>query len=206
MSNTVDLKKIFGYTWGFMGLPFPEIVIKGLPITRKGSFQGEEFKFDAVDKSLVSDLGVAYYAFNQNGNKVYMPIWLSESDNNALSFLLPNTVISMSNKANIITTQLVNRDGTVKEEISIDDWDIRVRGVMVGQANNYPEAEKQKLVNWYKKRQAFSVQNVRTAICLSNSERVIITDLSFPEIRGFENTQPYELRLVSDTQFSLYIE
>jgi hypothetical protein len=62
------------------------------------------------------------------------------------------------------------------------------------------------LVDWFKKKKALYIQNVRTATCLEQREKVIITNLEIKELRGFENVQPYELQLVSDIDFSLYIE
>jgi len=206
MSNAIDLKKIFGYTWGFIGLPFPEMVIRGLPIERKRTFAGEEFSFPTPEMLTTSAKGVSYYYQNSSGNSVFMPIWLSTVNNNTLMYLLPNTVMSLGIKANIVTTNLVNRNGTVKEEISDDDWELRIKGVLVGVGNSYPEEEMQTLINWREKRQAFNIQNVKTAICLGENEKVVITRLHFPENRGFQNTQPYELELVSDREFSLYID
>ncbi len=205
--NEIDLKKIFGATWGFIGLPFPEMVVKGLPVVRKGSFRADEFEFpDPPQLETLSNKGVAYYALSPEGRRVFMPIWLSTADNNALMYLLPNTVMSMGVKANIVTTRLVNRHGTVKEEIADDDWEIRIRGVLVGKGNNYPEGEMQQLIEWREKRQAFNIQNVKTAIALNEDEKVVITRLNFPENRGFQNTQPYELEMVSDKEFSLFID
>lgn len=208
MSNAIDLKKIFSYTWGFIGLPFPEMVIKGLPVVkRERSFiAADDMTFDVWLKNEISEKGVSIRHKNSKGVEIFMPIWLSSNDSDALEYLLPNTVMSISSKANIVTTALVNRDGTFKEEISLDDWEISIRGVMVGEGNNYPEQAVQTLTNWYATRAAFNIQNARTAICLSGGEKIVITDLRFPEIRGFENTQPYELKLISDKEFSLYIQ
>jgi hypothetical protein len=210
-ANIIDIekmRKIFGATWGFIGLPFPEMIIKGLPTKQEGKFQAEEFNlYDKNETVLgISELGVQYRAINSMGSEVFMPVWLSEHDRNATEYLLPNTVMSITSRKNIVTTPLVNRDGSVKEEISLGDWEIQIRGVLIGRYNNYPEAEKQIMVEWYKRRKAFNIQNVRTAICLDKNEKVVITELKFPEIRGFENTQPYEMRLLSDLEFSLYVE
>jgi hypothetical protein len=135
---------------------------------------------------------------------MFMPIWISEIDNNALEYLLPNTVMSLSSQMRIVTTNLVNRDGSVKEQIAASDWEIRIRGILIGEGDNYPESETQMLVDWYKKKKAMYIQNVRTAICLEQREKVIMNSLELKELRGFENTQPYEIQFVSDVEFDLY--
>ena len=210
MANIIDLPKIFNQTWGFIGLPFPEIVIKSIPTRSQTTFVGEIFN-DMRPRSVIgnehdiSSQGVKFRT-RVNGDIIaFLPIWLSETDRNALEYLLPNTHLSMTSKKTIIKTPLVNRDGTVKEQITMEDWDIRIRGVLVSKDDNYPEEEKQMLVNWYKNKKAMNIQNVKTSICLEGREKVIIEALSFPEIRGFENTQPYEMQLCSDVEFSLYL-
>jgi len=189
MINRIGLEKIFRDTWGYIGLPFPEFITEGIPERVKNSM-----------------LGVPFYTKNSNGRELFMPIWLSENDRDSKEYLLPNTVMSLSNKKEIVTTKLVNRDGSVKEEISLNDWEIDIKGVLVSNDNSYPEKDFTKINEWFKNRIALNIQNARTAICLAGGEKVVITDLRFPEIRGFENTQPYELKLISDIEFSLYID
>ncbi len=209
MANVIDLARIYKDTWGFVGLPFPEIIIRGIPTKSETTFTAEIFKdmqpVAGYTEQNLSNQGVSYRANIGNDVTAFLPIWLSEGDRNAQEYLLPNTILSMTSKKNIVKTALVNRDGTVKEQISIDDWDLRIRGVLVGKGDNYPEEEKQLMVDWYKRKKSMNIQNVKTAICLEGKEKVVIEDLSFPEIRGFENTQPYEMRLSSDVEFDLYI-
>lgn len=205
MINTVDLKKIFKETWGYVGLPFPEIVLNGILMKNKTQ-DFEEFRFNLLEKKQTNKLGVPYYSQNSLDREIYMPIWLSESDKSATEYLLPNTVMSISSKKEIVTTKLVNRDGSFKEEISMDDWEIDVKGVLVSSGSNFPEEEYAKLNEWYKKRTKFNILNARTAFCLADNEKVVITSLRFSEMRGFENVQPYELKLTSDIEFSLYVE
>lgn len=207
MITSFDIQKIFSETWGYIGLPFPEIVVKSIT-PQVNTYRAGGYQFNTPGRNDVSCLGVPFYAKNNLGREVFMPIWLFEKDNPSDSekYLLPNTVMSMTCKKNIVITPLVNRKGTVKEEISIDDWELNVKGVMVGEFSTYPEEQKQLLVEWFNEQGALNIQNARTAICLSEGEKVVITSLTFPEIRGFENTQPFEVKMISDTPFSLYID
>ena len=202
MTNTIDLHKIFKDTWGYVGLPYPEIIaVRGMP----QKYDTDKYSFSPKYKVKHSQQGVSIRTNNENGVEIFMPVWLSKLDREAMQYLLPNTMMSITSKKNIVTTTLVNRDGTVKEEISMGDWEINIRGVLVGREDFYPDGEKQILVDWYKEKATFNIQNARTAICLSENEKVVITELRFPEIRGYENTQPYELKLLSDVEFSLFI-
>ena len=60
---------------------------------------------------------------------MFLPIWLIRSDGSQL--LLQNTVSSFANKKTIVETPMVNRQGTFKEEISLSDWDMNVKGLIV---------------------------------------------------------------------------
>ena len=199
--NVIELSQLFRSTWGYIAAPFPEMaVVKSIPSRLA------QFEFDAVAaRKETSDLSVSFYAKNSNNREIFMPIWLSENSRTALQYLLPNTIMSIGNKKEIVTTKLVNRDGTVKEEISLGDWEISVKGIIVSAGNDFPEAEMQLLVDWYKKRTSLSIQNARTAICMSGEEKVVITDLHFPENGKYQNCQAYEVRMVGDVEFSLYL-
>ncbi|MCL2245853.1 MAG: DUF6046 domain-containing protein [Lentimicrobiaceae bacterium] len=204
MINTIDLQRIFKETWGYIGKPFPEVIAKvivGIP----QSYRAGQYNFDYQTPQCTSQLGVSIRWDGEKGAEIFMPIWLSDADREAMQYLLPNTTMSLMNRKNIVTTTLANRDCTVKEEISRGDWEINIRGILVGEGNHYPEEEKALLVQWYKEKKTFNIQNARTAICLDDNEKIVITELNFPEIKGFENTQPYELKLLSDVEFSLYI-
>jgi hypothetical protein len=204
MENKIDLSKIFGQIWGYVGLPFPEIIIRGIPTAAQQKFAADSFPDMMTAKYLktTSEKGVSY---RTGDSDLFMPVWISEIENNALEYLLPNAVTSLSSQMHIVTTNLVNRDGSVKEQIAASDWEIRIRGVLIGEGENYPESETQLLVDWYKKKKALYIQNVRTAICLQQREKVIMSNLELKELRGFENIQPYEIQLVSDIEFDLYI-
>lgn len=132
-----------------------------------------------------------------------MPTWLSASAQGAEKFLLQNAVMTITNRKKIVTTELINRGGTVKEEISIGDWELTVKGLIVSNNRSYPEDEVQKLLNLYKKKSVLWVNNARTAMCMTDGERVIMTDLNLPTLSGYENIQPYEIKLLSDIEFEL---
>jgi hypothetical protein len=208
VQTVIDIQKVFESTWGYIGLPYPEILINRFLKSNKVQL-ADNYSFATWGKNDSTDLCVPLYGSDkENGyNNVFSPIWLFEADNakDSEKYLLPLSLMSLSCKKHIVTTPLVNRNGTVKEEISREDWEINVRGVIVGLDNNYPDNQVQIMKNWFDMSMALNIQNAKTAICLSEGEKVIITSLSLPECKGFENTQPYELKLVSDVQFSLYV-
>ena len=222
VQTVIDVQKVFENTWGYIGLPYPEILVKRflkgekpLPPPRyyfgqpaAGEYRADDYNFATSTKCTHSAIGVPLRAKDERGyDDVFLPIWLFEADNapDQAKYLLPLTTLKMTCKKNIVTTPLVNRNGTVKEEISVADWELDINGVMLGLDGEYPDLEVQKLVAWWEDAVALNIQNAKTAICMGNGEKVVATSLSLHECKGFENAQPYELKMSSDVQFSLYI-
>lgn len=135
------------------------------------------------------------------GREYYMPVGLGKVE-------LHHPVIQVTSKKNIVETPLVERQGTVKELISIEDWEISIRGLIIDPNNQYPEDDIKKLVDLFYRNEAVEIENAITDIMLKRAERkgnnmVVINELNFPEVRGVMNVRPYELKLVSDTPFDL---
>lgn len=219
MANVINIEKIFKETWGYIGSPIPDMVINqisgGQNTTNKLgnndssiAIMGRDFKFGTRKESIKSQKGVLYHGYNVSTDSItYMPVKLSVSDDLTPYVVLQNAVMSFMNSKNIVSTALVNAQGEVNEIISEGAWEIDVKGVFVGDDGNYPEDAVESLRKMYGLNLALNIENVRSAICLTGTnEKVIIKDLKFPELRGFENTQPYQMRLKSDVQFKLYID
>ena len=194
----IDLGKIVKDVWGGV---YPEFLWNKIPSYEAPDKKGYAFTRD-MNKEM-SSKGVPFYISTAKGVKSFMPTWLSASAQGTEKFLLQNAVMTITNRKKIVTTELINRGGTVKEEISIGDWELTVKGLIVSNNKSYPEDEVQKLLNLYKKKSVLWVNNARTAMCMTDGERVIMTDLNLPTLSGYENIQPYEIKLLSDIEFEL---
>lgn len=195
----IDLKKIVKDVWSGV---YPEFLLNYLP-PYEGKATGG-YGFSRTQPKTMSDKGVPLYITTARGVTAFMPTWLSTSAQGAERFLLQNAVMTITNRKKIVTTELINRGGTVKEEISLGDWELSVKGLIVStDSKGYPEKEVQTLVNMYKKHQPLWVNNARTSMCMTDGERVIMTDMSLPSLSGYENVQPYEVKLLSDVEFEL---
>lgn len=183
--NEFDLLDIFKSVWGYAAPPY-------LYSLQNKNAQRREYNI----------LNEPFYGLNDNGNEVFMPIWLE--DVYKKKFMLQNTVSSIVSKKTIIETPLVSRQGTVKEEISIDDWEINIKGIIVSPDYDYPDRQVSDLRKIYESGQAYKIINARTSLLLDGSERVVFRNLKFPEIKGRKNIQAFECDLVSDIYFSLY--
>ncbi len=172
--------------------------------------------------------GSPYYAKDALGGEYFMPVTItfpettsipeqpgnipSSSGDNSFSILknwnLPYPVVSITSKKTIIETPLTERRGTVKELINIQDYEIVIKGFIIGNTNEFPESDVAILRTIYEQNIPLSIQCPLTDIFLlrpdrSGNDQVVIRELKLPFIKGIKNIRPYELVLVSDEPFNL---
>jgi hypothetical protein len=204
--NEHNLKDIFKNVWGYTAAPFLFSVQNKVEKALFGKSDSEkEYEFGEYSERREYNLnGVSFYANNSNGNEMFLPIWLIRPDQSRL--LLQNTVSSFSSRKNIVETPLVNRQGTVKEEISVSDWEINVKGLIVSSDWDYPDEAVAELNEFYELGIPLGIENARSSLLIKEQEKVVIKSLTIPEIKGMKNIQAFEMELVSDIPFSLIIE
>jgi Domain of unknown function (DUF6046) len=169
--------------------------------------------------------GSPYYTIGSLGLEYYMPVTISypealppltgrqttqdASETGKLKkWDLPFPVVSVASRKTIIETPLTERRGTVKELINIRNYEITIKGFIVGEGNNFPESEVTILRNIYEQNEPLAIQCPLTDIFLlrpdrNGSDQVVIKELKFPAVTGIKNVAPYELHLVSDEPFNL---
>src|ERR1035437_8005772 len=162
--------------------------------------------------------GSPYYAMYELGTEYFMPITLTYPDvtplpvapagipfsegDNSFTILkkwnLPYPVISITSRKTIIETPLTERRGTVKELINIEDYEIIVKGFIIGNTNEFPESDVTTLRAIYEQNTSLSIQCPLTDIFLlrpdrSGSDKIVIQALKFLPVTGVKNIRPYEL-------------
>jgi hypothetical protein len=163
--------------------------------------------------------GSAYYATDATGVEYYMPVTLiypdnggrpseSSEDTTLKRWNLPYPIISIECKKTIVETALVGRNGTVKELIGMKDYEITIKGFVVGENNEFPEESMSQLRSVYEQNIALSIECPLTDIFLlrpnrNGSDKVVISELKLPIISGVKNIRAYELKLLSDEAFNL---
>ncbi|NDW10448.1 DUF6046 domain-containing protein [Dysgonomonas sp. 520] len=204
--NEHDLGDIFRQVWGYAAPPFLFSLQNKVEDALFGkNEESGEYEFDKPMVERERNIqSVSFYAENNNCNRMFLPIWLIKPDNS--KFLLQNTVSTMYSKKTIVETPLVNRKGTVKEEMAVEDWIIDIKGLIVSTDMDYPDWEVFQLNELYEQSTSLGIENARTSLILKEDERVVIKSLRFPEIKGMKNIQAFEMSLVSDIPFSLTIE
>ena len=218
-----DIPKLFEIVFNYRMAPYPLLVAESpyikastmgipgarMPIDTAIPFvdrSNKDYNIYVPNRRESSNAGQPFYAKNLLGLEMFMPVTLKHKKNNVeKKLLLQNTIISMKLKKTIVETPLIGRQGTVKEMISIDDWDIHLKGMIVSADNEYPDDAVNELKDFILLNEVLDIDSVLTAIMLDKDEKVVIKDFELSEMRGIQHAQGFTLSLVSDVQFELII-
>ncbi|MBL7779929.1 MAG: hypothetical protein JNM22_01845 [Saprospiraceae bacterium] len=196
---TFDIGTILKDAFGVgRGLPFDGSKADELKIRSEQPFEDvpvsddqEGAEFVQMRQSVVSNL--------PTGRPVFMPMRLG-------GLVLPNEPsVIISSRKNIVETALAGstRRGTVKELISVEDWSVTIRGVVVNYDSVlvYPEDEVKALRDLYERNEALEVESALTN--LLGIYRLVIKEFLLPEMIGIQHAQAYQFICTSDEDFTL---
>lgn len=219
-----DIPKLFEIVFNYRMMPYPLLVAERpyimaatmgvpgvkMPVDTSMPFatrSNPDFEIMIPTRREKSSVGQPFYARNLLGLEMFMPVTLVHKDTKGVKseILLQNTIISMKMKKTIVETPLIGRQGTVKEMISIDDWDINLKGMIVSADNEYPDDAVKELKDFVEINEALDIASVLTAIMLDKDEKIVIKDFELAEMRGIQHAQGFTLSLVSDMQFDLIL-
>jgi hypothetical protein len=173
MGYTIDLNTLFKQNFGY---DVPE------------KFNIEQY----AGRTMYSKLGSPFFKADIYGREFFMPVVLD-------GVLLPFAVVGVRLKTNIVKTSLPERDGTVKEIISQDDYEISIKGIVIHPDGDvFPEDDITALKKINAKKQAVILQCAMTDIFIPQDDSVLIEELVFPPMSGVEHARAYEMSLISD--------
>ena len=189
-----DLPQLFELTFGYKTRAF-----------------NPQFSGGYGSRAVQGKQGSPYYAGDAMGKEYFMPVTLVYEDaaaGRSVRYSLPYPIVSVSGRKTIIETPLSERRGTVKELICQRDYEIVIRGFIIGTNNEFPENEVTRLRDVYEQNTALSIECPLTDIFLlrpdrKGSDQVVIYGLDLPEIKGVKNVRPYCIRMLSDEAFDL---
>lgn len=189
MINEFDAKKILLSVLGYKGLPFP------------GAFIPSKETPDTREVKTLSDKGSVLRKKDLQGRWYFMPVVFSHKGK---EYEIPNAVVSITGKKNIVETSMVGRKGTVKELISLDDYEITIAGAVTD--TDFPESGLSTLNELYNINEAVTLKCALTDIFLEEEDNVVIKSMNYSEMRGMENVQLFTISLLTDQSFELIIQ
>lgn len=156
-----------------------------------------EFRIEqAAARKEVSSLGQPYYEADDAGREHFMPVRLN-------NWIIPFAVISITPRKTIVSTPMVERDGSVHEIVNRDDFAINIKGILLAKENEYPEEDLRKLWEIFQINQSIELRSAKTDIFLRGEDKVLLRDMPLPPVPGVQHAQPFEINCVSDTIFTL---
>jgi len=116
---------------------------------------------------------------------------------------LINILLTVSQAKKIITTEIQGRNGTVKEYIGMDDYEISINGIIAGDNGNHPATEINTLMSMLTARVTTPV----TCEYLQNLgiNNVVIKDFTLQQDAGGYSTQNFSITALSDAEVILTI-
>jgi hypothetical protein len=184
---------------GYKGLPYPGGFIPDAPGKYKAD--GYEYPGEQASEKTSSDFGSTLRKKDAQGRWYFMPIVL---EHKGTEYEIPNAVISIRGKKSIVETAMVGRKGTVKELISVDDYEIRIAGVCLDV--DFPDQQINALNELYNINESVTLKCALTDIFLDEEDKVVIKSIDFAEMKGYETAQVFTMELVTDRSFELILE
>lgn len=113
-------------------------------------------------------------------------------------------MIDVSQNKVIVTTPINGRDGTVKEYIYTDDFNITIRGLLVGEGNNYPHDQRRELYSLFKLNTSLGV----TSRVLNDLGiySLVFKSIQFQDLEGYNNACQYTITALNDQVYELKIK
>lgn len=118
--------------------------------------------------------------------------------------VLETVIVNISQRKNIVTTEVTGLDGTVKEYISKGDFQLWAYGAIVGQGQQYPEEKVRTLAAILESPEAVEIRS--ELLQLFGIDQMVIQAYQLNPKEGFLNTQPFNIRALSDTDIILDLD
>lgn len=193
----VDLNQLYRQTFG------SRPVVPGLD---DSDLQEQPFQLNGSNQQL-SQLTGSAFSTQYLGKEIWLPVTFYGLDPTVFGtekVLLPYSVIKISARKTIVKTPLAERQGTVKELYSVDDYNISLKGFVIDESNrSFPEREIEVLQKLFSINEAVDFDNALSNLFLQE-QRVVIESLELPEVEGGrKHIRPFSMTLTSDSVFTL---
>lgn len=197
---------------GYKGIPFPGGFLSPRPSGEYAVSDPEITSTAPATEELIK--GTRLRRMGENGLWYFMPVFFRHPSirgranargtvtDNTLELL--NALISITGKKTIVETPLVGRKGSVKELISVDDYEVSI-AAFIHTPGRYPEPEITRMRNLFNINESVELISVLTDLVFDEGDRVVITDIEYPSTPGVEDGQAIRIECMTDKEFELII-
>lgn len=120
------------------------------------------------------------------------------------SVTLATVLVALSQPKRIIRTEIQGRDGSVKEYIGMDDYQVTIQGVITGTNGTFPHLEVAELHKVLKA--PITIPVVSAYLQLFDIFNLVVVDYSFDQEPGGYSKQNFIINAISDKPVELLIQ
>lgn len=158
---------------------------------------------ESVRKKSTTGKYGSYYAKDLQGRDVFMPMTLG-------GLFLPYVWFNISGTKRYVETDLTERRGSVTEYVSMNDYRMSVKGLLIGHDGSFPEKDVEDLKTLWERAEALEIKCILTDIFLLTNEhggqdKVLMQNFNLAENPGVEHVRGFTFDLKTDQQFELEI-
>lgn len=164
--------------FGFVGLPYP-------------GTRAEQARVEILAASGNSTPSQQVAPDFYLGTPIFMPVTID-------GYRLPlEPLVEIAGAKVIVRTPLPGYNGTVKENMGLDDYAITIRGILLNEdSDDYPADDVLRLRTIFEKKESLSI--ITPLLGLFNIGMITLENLRLPAEEGILHYQPYELTGYSD--------
>lgn len=116
--------------------------------------------------------------------------------------VLPIALITATQEKNIVRTKIQGRNGTIKEYVSDDDWQINIKGVIVGELSNKRPSDELKKLDKYRE-SPLALDIISNFLDDIKVYTVVIMGITYEQREGMRNVYDFNINCYSDEPFEL---
>jgi hypothetical protein len=209
-----DLEQLYQRTFGTKpwvpsGDDGPEPVTNPyqMPASTRQNEKPSPYNIKVTNKQ-VSQLSGSTLVEQYKGKEIWLPTrFRGINIDKRTEFYLPFCVVKISGKKTIVKTAMSERQGTVKELYSTDDYSISLKGFFIDVDNRvWPEEDLTIFKKIFELQSAFVLENALTNVFLAKDQIVVIESFDITEVEGGrKHIRPFNIQLESDSIFTLEV-
>lgn len=137
------------------------------------------------------------------GREVFLPVTIEGGGKN---YDFPYSVLAMRRKKFMVSTPMVERGGSVKELIGLDDWQISMKGFLIDPLNQFPDDQLYELNELFKRKEPVRLKCALSDIFLEENDFVVITDFDLPDKSKIIGVRDFVFAMESDSILTLEVD
>jgi hypothetical protein len=194
----IDVKTIFKTLYGYA----PESIDTTSYNAQNGATQQNAANIAQFSKKTVTKWGSNLYGLTDlMGREVFCPMIITSG---GVDYNFPHVVVGFKAPVIYKETPMVERGGSVIEEVALGAIRISVKGFLIGAYGQFPDEEIDALANLRSSKSPKYLKCALTDRFLLQGDQVVMLDLNVPEKTGFQGSKAFSFDLLEDSILDLY--